>query len=122
RGCIASLFDKVLGIDVFSGPASRGVVLDDPSDTWAHGVTRFDRVAGELRGTSFRRVEDGPVRSVLRLESGFGASSVIQEIHVYHDIDRIDVRVTVDWREKRRVLKLRFPVSLEAPEATYEIP
>jgi alpha-mannosidase len=122
RGCLASVFDKERELEVFSGPASRGVVIDDPSDTWAHGVVRFDRIIGELSGTSVARVEHGPVRTVLRAESAFGRSTVVQEVTVHHGIDRIDIKVTVDWRERRRILKLRFPVNLQFPKATFEVP
>ncbi|MDT8307435.1 MAG: glycoside hydrolase family 38 C-terminal domain-containing protein, partial [Anaerolineae bacterium] len=37
-------------------------------------------------------------------------------------LERIDVHVTVDWREQFKVLKLRFPLNLILMRAVYEIP
>jgi alpha-mannosidase len=34
----------------------------------------------------------------------------------------VDVRVTLDWHEPMKLLKLRYPTSVEAERATYEIP
>ena len=41
---------------------------------------------------------------------------------MYPHSDRIDVYVTVDWHEKFKMLKLRFPLNLQHIKATYEIP
>ncbi len=121
-GCIARLLDKRHGVEVFGDKAALGVVLRDESDTWSHGVFRYDNVEGEFRGTRARLLEHGPVKSVLRVESEYGSSALRQDFTVYPDLERIDVAVTVDWRERFRMLKLRFPVSVSDPVATCEIP
>jgi alpha-mannosidase len=41
---------------------------------------------------------------------------------MYPDRDQIDVRVIVDWREQRKMLKLRFPVNVKFMKITHEIP
>ena len=41
---------------------------------------------------------------------------------MYPDRDQIDVRVTVDWREQLKMLKLRFPVNVKFMKITHEIP
>jgi alpha-mannosidase len=97
-------------------------VLDDPSDTWSHGVLRFDQLIGAFRATCVRLVEQGPVKSVVRVDSAYGASRMVQDFMLYADLDYVDVRVLVDWREQRKALKLRFPTNLHSPKATYEIP
>jgi alpha-mannosidase len=38
------------------------------------------------------------------------------------DDDALEVRVEIDWRERAHLLKLRFPVALDDPVATFEIP
>jgi alpha-mannosidase len=40
---------------------------------------------------------------------------------MYGRLDRIDVECTVTWNERWRALKLRFPVAVEDPVATYEV-
>jgi alpha-mannosidase len=46
----------------------------------------------------------------------------VQDFHLYASLQRVDVRVTVDWREQFKLLKLRFPVNLHYHKITYEIP
>ncbi len=120
-GQIASLYDKELGLEVLAGGGARPVVIDDPSDTWGHAA-RFDHVSGEFSARSVKLVESGPVKSVMRVESIYGSSRLIQDFTMYAEMDSIDVHVTVDWHEQCKMLKLRFPVNLQFADATYEIP
>ena len=121
-GWIKSLWDKQQQLEVFAGPAARPAVLDDPSDTWGHNVFRFDREEGCFQATSTRLVEHGPVRSVLRVASEYRRSTLVQEFTMYRELDPIFVRVTVDWREQQKALKLRFPLNLNFMRPVYEIP
>jgi len=121
-GAIASLYDKRHQIDVFCGQAARAIVLDDPSDTWSHGVHRFDKAIGGFSATRVRLVEQGPVQATIRVESAYGTSKLAQEFTLYRGLDAIEVRVTVDWREQFKALALSFPVDLRFFKATYEIP
>ena len=97
-------------------------MIDDPSDTWSHGVHRFDKQIGVFAATRVRLVEQGPVQATLRVESAYGNSTLAQEFTLYHSLDVIEVRVTVDWREQFKALVLSFPVDLRFFKATYEIP
>jgi len=121
-GYIASLRDKLADVEVFSGPAARPVVIDDPNDTWAHNFFKWNTVIGEFVATDIRLVENGPVKSVIRVTSLYGASSLVQDFSMYPDIDRIDVRLVVDWREQLKMLKLRFPINVKSMKVTREIP
>ncbi len=107
---------------MFGDPAARPVVLEDPSDTWSHGVVRFDDEVGSFSLERLALVEHGPVKAVLRVESRYGSSRLVQDFTVYAALDSIDVDVTVDWREQFKALKLRFPVNLRLVRATCEIP
>jgi alpha-mannosidase len=120
-GHIASIYDKQLEVEVLAAPA-RPVVIDDPSDTWSHGVYQFHNAIGAFTATSVRLVEQGPVKAVIRVESAYGLSTLAQEFAIYRDLELIEVRVTVDWREQFKALKLTFPVNLNFLKATYEIP
>ncbi|MEP7189301.1 MAG: alpha-mannosidase, partial [Roseiflexaceae bacterium] len=53
-GTIGSLYDKRHQLEVFCGPAARAIVIDDPSDTWSHGVHRFDKEIGVFSATRVR--------------------------------------------------------------------
>jgi alpha-mannosidase len=111
----------VSDVDVVRG-GSHGVVIDDQSDTWGHRVRAYDKVAGTFAPRSVRLVENGPVRAVLRVVSEYGSSTLTEE-YVLGVRDRhVEVRVTLDWHEKQKLLKLRFPTVLSGVEATFEIP
>ena len=121
-GAIASLFDKRYHLEVLDGEGARPVVIDDPSDTWSHNVLRFDHVVGAFEPISIKLAEHGPVKSVIRVTSAYGASSLTQEFTLYPDLDQIEVRVTLDWREHFKMLKLRFPLNLNPMKVFAEIP
>ncbi len=121
-GRLVSLYDKGAEVEVLRGEGARAEVLDDPSDTWSHGVLRFDDLVGAFTATRVRLVEQGPVKAVVRVESAYESSRLVQDFALYRDLDYLDVRVLVDWREQQKVCKLRFPTNLHSPKATYEIP
>ncbi|MCZ7575222.1 MAG: hypothetical protein M5U01_42270 [Ardenticatenaceae bacterium] len=121
-GWISSLYDKKKQFQLFRGAAARPVVIDDTSDTWGHDIFHFNIVAGAFTARSVRLVEHGPVKSVIRVESEYGASRLIQDFTMYRELDQIDVVATVDWREHFKLLKLSFPVNLDFIRTTFEIP
>jgi alpha-mannosidase len=121
-GFIQSLFDKKQRFEVFDGEAARPVVIKDTSDTWSHDVIRFDDVEGDFLPIRIQRVEHGAVKSVIRVVSEYGKSRLTQDFTMYKELNYIDVKVTVDWREKFKVLKLKYPMNLVHRRATYEIP
>jgi alpha-mannosidase len=105
---------------VADGP--HAVVIDDQSDTWGHRVRAYDKAIGVFTPTSVRLVENGPVRAVIRVVSSYGASTLVEE-YVLGVRDRhVEVRVTLDWHERHKLLKLRFPTALSDVDATFEIP
>ncbi|WP_123040253.1 alpha-mannosidase [Cohnella candidum] len=121
-GFISRLHDKKAGFDVFDGPAAVPAVVEDKSDTWSHDVFHFQNKIGEFKARSVRRVEHGPVKSVIRSTSEYGRSTLVQDFTMYRDLNYIDVKVTVDWREHFKALKLVFPMNLQFTKQTYEIP
>jgi alpha-mannosidase len=120
-GCIASLRDLNAGLEVFSGQAARAVVLDDPSDTWGHNYYVWNQEIGEFIASDVRLVEFGPVKAMIRVTSYYESSRLIQEFCMVPGKDQIDVKVTVDWREHYKMLKLRFPVNVKFMKVTRDI-
>ncbi len=121
-GCIAGLKDKRLGVSVFQGPAARPAVIEDHSDTWSHGVTHFHKDAGQFRLVSMEKIEQGCVQATLRVTSSYGRSRLVQDFVLYRGRAAVEVRVTVDWREQFKMLKLRFPIHAAKARAVSEIP
>lgn len=122
-GYIKSLYDKRTKVELFKKPAAVPVVIDiHHCDTWAHNVFEFNREIGQFADAQVQLMEDGPIRSMLRVTSRYNQSILRQDFIVYHDRAEVEVRVQLDWREKHKMLKLSFPVNVEELVATYEIP
>jgi len=119
-----SLFDKDAGAEVFRGGAggARAVVTDDPSDTWSHGVRAFTDEIGTFAGASFRVMEDGPVRATVRVRTKYGASFMTTDWMLCAGAHSLEARVSLDWHEHLKMLKFSFPVDVQNPVPTYEIP
>jgi alpha-mannosidase len=122
-GWLRSLLHKESGHDLVAGvERPHTVVTDDPTDTWGHRVVSYAQPGKAFTCRSVRLVEDGPVRSVLRVEHSYAASTLVEELVLGAQARHLELRVTLDWHEQLSLLKLRFPVALGDPTATYEIP
>ncbi|MEO8397026.1 MAG: glycoside hydrolase family 38 C-terminal domain-containing protein, partial [Chloroflexota bacterium] len=120
-GYVSRLFDKRNQLETFSESAAVPLVIEDMSDTWGHDVLRYDKVIGTFKATSVQRVEHGAVKSIIRVRSAYGQSTLIQDFTMYPDRDQIDVQVTVDWHDQSKLLKLCFPVNVSSMRITNEI-
>ncbi len=93
-------------IERFRNP--HAVIYDDTSDTWGHGVERYDTIVGEFAIEDVRVIESGSVRSRVRVTSRYGSSELIEDIIQYHGADFVEVRTQLNWQEKRKMVKIRF--------------
>ena len=118
----AGITDKASGREWFAGGATgcRAVVIDDPSDTWSHDIKAFDNETGSFGKASIRITEDGPLRAVARVRSYYGNSDLTIDWILYSGARQIEIRVTLNWHEKLKMLKFSFPVNIESPVATWE--
>jgi alpha-mannosidase len=110
-GAIARLFNRKSGIEMFTAPGHAGIVVDDPSDTWTHGTDRlgFDGIALKLDGVTL--VEEGPVRTTIEVRASHGASRLVTTIILPVDATQpVELRVALDWREQRKLLRLAYPL------------
>jgi alpha-mannosidase len=106
-----------------SGDAPRhAVVLDDPSDTWSHGVARYSSELGAFSVDGVRLIERGPVQAIIRCESRFDRSTLVEGLVLGRDARALEIRVTLDWHQPMAVLKLRIATVLDEVTATSEVP
>jgi alpha-mannosidase len=62
------------------------------------------------------------LRAELTVERPIGrASRMRQAVRLDAESERLEFHCAIDWREDRRALKVRFPVAVHAPRATYEM-
>lgn len=66
-------------------------------------------------------LELGPLRAVLRFTYVYRHSRLTQDLSVYRDSRRIDLRTHVDWHEEHRLLKAAFYTDIRSTKATYDI-
>jgi len=118
------IFDKATGREVFRGgqTGARALVLSDLNDTWAHNLVAYTQVVGSFKADSIKLVETGPLRARMRVNSVYGNSSLTIDWILYAGGRELEASVALDWHEHMKMLKFSFPVDVEVPTATYEIP
>lgn len=68
-------------------------------------------------------IENGPVRSILRLSGKIRKSTFTQDIILYDRLERIDFRHTINYKaEPSSQTRLSYPFSIQDATATYESP
>ena len=124
-GCITSLLNKQNNIETLA-PGGCGNLLqtfvDRPpkQDAWE---IKFDAKSWDLEHPQeVKIVESGPERAVLRIKNRFQNSTFVQELVVHPGVPRIDVHMQANWHEEHILLKVGFPVNVQATKATFEIP
>ncbi len=124
-GGIARLVDKRSGRNVFPGVANYPVAVGDEWDTWAHNRDRFGVTGAAFSCERIEVVEEGPLRAALCTHARLGFSTITCTYLLHDDPSLpLEIRVRVDWREQRTLLRLRYPVPMYGPAPTfrYEVP
>ncbi|MFD1178732.1 alpha-mannosidase [Paenibacillus puldeungensis] len=125
NGQLTSIFDIAAGREVLAAGA-RGNVLqvfeDKPKmfDAWDIDIYYQEKMR-EIAELTDCKVQTGELRSVVSFTWKYLNSVVRQQMIVYADSRRIDFQTEVDWQERQQLLKVAFPVSIRATEATYDI-
>jgi len=121
-GTLKSLWDKKEGREILAGPSASLIVLEDTGDTWGHDIVSYDQELGRFDCAEIVVRETGPERASLEITSSYGRSRIVQEFFLHHDSPALQVRLTADWQEKQKVLKLGFATVLKDGEVTASIP
>ena len=125
-GTIRRIYDKRARREVLpkGAEANELQLFDDrPQNFEAWDIDfNFDESRTPLDNVvSIAVTETGPVRATVRVVKSTGKSTITQDISIYRSIPRIDFRTEVEWYEKRRLLKVAFPMDILARNATYEV-
>ena len=122
RGTVTSLRDKRSGREWLEPEGIRPLVLDDNSDTWSHGFSRFNGAERECALEDIRLMECGPARFKLRLTYRWSASVIYLELVLHAGLRYVDLVVRADWSERHRLLKVVVPLMLESRHLLAGIP
>jgi alpha-mannosidase len=121
-GHLVKLYDNECDIDLLEAPAAILRVMNDPWDTWAHDVARFDQEVGVFNTPEFRLLENGPLRATLYIKTHFQDSHFIQYWRIYRTDHRIEVDLDFEWHEQHKMLKYCFPLKMKDQFYTSEQP
>lgn len=126
NGRMTSLFDRANIREVLKEgqPGNLMRVYEDKPiyyDNWDIDIFYTEKFWDVTDLREFRWTETGAVRATLHLVWEFSNSTLVQDIHFYADMRRIDFETTVDWKEHQHLLKVHFPVNVHTDEATFEI-
>ena len=126
-GCITSLFNKRSNVESLAANSCGNQLQafkDTPKDydAWNIDYGTLDHPMPIDKVDSIKLVENGPVRSTIRVERTWQSSHFIQDISLAANADTVVIDNTVDWHETHILLKAAFPLAASGPMATYEIP
>ena len=68
----------------------------------------------------FSVIKEGD-RQGFKITRKYYNSVITQYIYVYNGINRIDFVNQINWKEKRQLLKIHFPMNVKCDEARYEV-
>ena len=118
------ILDKENGKELFSGGPTgcKAVIINDPSDTWSHDIKTFSDETGSFGNPVIKVLENGPLRAIIRVTSTYDSSVLSIDWILYAGSANLEAKVTLDWHEHLKMLKFSFPVDVDSPVPTYEIP
>jgi alpha-mannosidase len=125
-GRIASLWDKGGMRELLFGPGNDFQLFeDDPGykfSAWdiAYHLEEYSHPVG--LASPWHVVANGPHFAVLAGSFQANESIIDQEIWFYQKNRRIDFKTRVDWKERKKMLKVAFPLALRSRHASYDLP
>jgi len=110
--------------DVFSREGNILIVCDDVPRNWDAWDVQYDveKSCERIIFEDIELVSSGPHAIVYKLTGSYGDSKIEQFIVIRSRSRRIDFVTKVDWRERRKILKVLFPVNLRSRWASFDIP
>jgi alpha-mannosidase len=124
-GSVRSLVHKASGREVLAADANRFVLFDDrPTEYEAWDIDPFALETGRVETTGPTEVAvsaGGPLSAEVRFTRKLGKKSrMVQIIRLNAGSSRLEFDATIDWQERKTLLKAVFPLAVKAPRATYE--
>ena len=125
KGTFTSIFDKRNNREVLK-KGERGNVItayeDYPReyDNWEIS-SYYTEKSWEADDVQSVEILSEGERAGLKITKKFKASTIVQSIYLYNNIDKIDFENYIDWKESHLVLKTAFPVDVNTNKATYDI-
>ncbi|WP_050697172.1 glycoside hydrolase family 38 N-terminal domain-containing protein [Anaeromassilibacillus senegalensis] len=130
-GNIAQIYNKNDNNRPVFADGYQGNEIHILKDTGGSAYPAWDLVMEEMNADpvailndapeSIEIVENSADKVVVRVARDWSDSTMYQDISLYPDTDRVDVKMHVSWNENQRMMKIAFPLAAESDHATYEI-
>ncbi|QGQ94445.1 alpha-mannosidase [Paenibacillus psychroresistens] len=125
-GQLKRLYDRDTKREVLSEGKNGNVlqVFEDKPlahEAWDIDLFYQEKMQEIITLTDFELLDNGPLSASMKFVWSYGDSTIEQKLTVYENSRRIDFQTRVDWQESQQLLKVAFPVSIRATEATYDI-
>ena len=122
NGNVISYFNKIKNKQYISSPMRTVVCDDEKNDTWGHKVFDYNIYVGEFTNAKFTVLESGCLRAVVKVESEYKSSKLIQYFTLYRDSEKLEVRSKLSFNEPHKIVKHTFPMKIDNPRAIYSMP
>lgn len=128
NGDVYSILDKKQGNkELLKDPIRLSMQSDQPGYWWSWEISWGDNERAPFayvdESVELTLVEDGPLRSTMKITRSKNGSDFVQFIRMTSGVneDRIDFVNEVDWQSQGTLLKVIFPLSASNPLATYDL-
>ncbi|NEQ54612.1 MAG: alpha-mannosidase [Leptolyngbya sp. SIO3F4] len=124
-GEIISCVHLATGREVFSASANQLQCFDDSGQYWDAWNIDPDYVEKPCAPPLLLSIEwqfHSSICQRLRVTRQLGQSIIVQDYCLETQSPLLKIETWVDWRETQVVLKVNFPITVEADHATYEVP
>jgi alpha-mannosidase len=122
RAVLTSIWDRKADREVLSGPGNLLQLHEDNPTRWDAWDLDSDYRTSFTELTQIEQVKvGGGLRGVLAFGRRFGGSWLFQTMTLDAGSRVLRFETFVEWQERHKMLKVAFPVTVKAREATYEI-
>ena len=122
RVVLTSIWDKEVGREVLSGPGNLLQLHDDNPRNWDAWDLDPEYRDSFMDVTELGKVRrSGGLRGSMVFARRFGDSAVTQYMYLDAGSRVLRFKTYAYWSERHKMLKVAFPVTVAAREATYEI-
>jgi len=123
-GALRSLIHRASGREALAGEANRIVLFEDrPTNYEAWDIDPFALETARDAAPAHEAVvlAEGPLRAEVRFDRALGkASAMSQIVRLDAGAGHLEFETTLDWRERRTLVKAVFPIACRSRNATYE--
>ena len=125
-GTVIGGLDKEAGREILAAGEEGNVLSlyeDRPNawEAWDVDVFYQDQLLETARGAGVESLGAGPVRQGLRFRLEIGSSKIEQRVYLAANTKRLDFETEVDWRESHCMLRVSFPTTVLAEQASFDI-